>query len=185
VHTSRKLYPPVGLQVHSDVASVSVIPLHQQLVGASRVLCIVEVLHSGIAGASHLKCKSPHINISCATDRPRYKQHLSGWRKVAEQVLTKHLAHTCCRQAQTQMQATQSAPDPDCISKGRSSSKGRQCIDWLVPSDVTQHDCARASMVTVKQSRQTLTSCVHTMTKRACDWSVTRPSCPQKAMSTE
>ena len=63
VHTSRRLYPPVGLQVHSNVASVSVIPLYQQLVGAGRVLCIVEVLHSGIAGASHLECKAPLVSI--------------------------------------------------------------------------------------------------------------------------
>ncbi len=63
--TSRKLYPPVGLQVHSDIASVSIIPLHQQLVRASRVLCIVEVLHSGIAGAGHLECKH-YMSVSHA-----------------------------------------------------------------------------------------------------------------------
>lgn len=39
--------------------------------------------------------------------------------------------------------------------------------------------------LTVKQSRQTCTSCVHTMTSRAWDWSVTSPSWPQKAISTE
>ncbi len=187
VQTSRKLYPPVGMQVHSNVASVSIIPLHQQLVGASRILCIVEVLHSSIAGASHLECKEPKFSISCTAVRPRHKHNLLGCmhHKAGCTSMIQHLGHICCRQAHIQVQATQSAPDPGCISEGRPSSKGRQCIDWLVPSDVTQHDCARPSMVTVKQSRQTLTSCVHTMTKRACDWSVTRPSCPQKAMSTE
>jgi hypothetical protein len=139
-HTSRKLYPPVGLQVHSDIASVSLVPLHQQLVGASRVLCIVEVLHSGIAGASHLECKH-HMSLSHALQTsPDTSTSNTCWDACitnrARQVSTRHLVHTCCRQAQTQVQATQSAPAANRICERRSSSKGRQCIDWIIQSDM-------------------------------------------------
>ena len=130
--TSRKLHPPVGLQVHSDIASVSLVPLHQQLVGASRVLCIVEVLHSGIAGASHLECKQ-HMSLSCVPlTGPDSWTSDTCWdaytTQRAGQVYRKYLVHTCCTHVthirSNKVQATQSTLLANCICERLSSWAG-------------------------------------------------------------
>lgn len=57
-------YIPACLQIHSHIASVSIIPLYQQLVGAGGILGVVEILHTSIAGTGHLQM---HMTFNCSS----------------------------------------------------------------------------------------------------------------------